>query len=102
MKQLTKGIYKASNVFFDTSKIEAQSYNWFTFVIEYRGHVVFNAYEYSLTKRRHQAKVRALMELIGIKVDIVVETEHSLTSDQGQALIQKLLNEEPLKKRSTR
>lgn len=101
MKKLKNGVYEASNVSFDPSKIEATSYNWWTFVIEYRGYVIFNAYTYSPTTRRHQAKVRALMELIGIQTDIVVETKHSLTSAEGQSLVQKLLNEEPLKKRAS-
>lgn len=73
------GLYKASNVKFDPIKIEAISYDWWTFVKVIDGKVVFNEYPYSTTTRRHQYKVRQLMRELGIDIDLVVETKKSLT-----------------------
>jgi hypothetical protein len=64
------GLYKASNVTFSADKIEAFSYGWWRFVGVVEGKVIFNNYGYSNSTRRHQWKVRRLMQDLGIKIDI--------------------------------
>lgn len=66
-------IYKASNVTFDQNTCEAFSYNWWQFVANINGKVVFNNYNYSPTTIKHQYKVRDLLEKLGIKIDLEIE-----------------------------
>ena len=84
--KLIKGIYQASNVTFDSLNIRAQSYNWWTFVKQFSGKVVFNEHAYSTTTQRHQYKVRQLMKELNVKIDIVCETRASLDDDQWTKL----------------
>jgi hypothetical protein len=62
--------YKAQNVTFDPSLCEARSYAWWVFVAKVEGNVIFNNYRYSVTTSRHQAKVRSLLNDLGISIDI--------------------------------
>ncbi len=79
MKYMSKtGIYKASNVIFNPTTIEAISYNWWSFVKKIKGKVVFNDYNYSNTTRRHQYKVKQLMHELGIKIDLIVKVDEGL------------------------
>lgn len=63
------GIYKASNVEFNPDTLSAYSYNWWRFVAKVDGKVVFNNYRYSASTSKHQSKVRALLNELGIKID---------------------------------
>lgn len=97
MKQLKKsGVYQASNVTFDPSQIEARSYKWWVFVKVIGGKVVFNEYPYSNTTRRHQAKVKTLMNDLGIKIDYVVSTRESLDHSQVLNIAIENINKEIL------
>lgn len=78
---VTQKIWKASNVTFATQPIKATSYDWWTFVREINGRVVFNGFRYSVTTAGHQAKVRRLMTQLNIRVDFEVETCKSLDTD---------------------
>lgn len=79
MKYFSKaGLYKASNVLFDPVKIEARSYGWWIFVAYIGGRVVFNDYPYSNTTRRHQQKVRQLMQSLGIHIDVYIAAPRGL------------------------
>lgn len=80
MKNLIKkpNLYKATNVTFDASQIEAFSYAWWRFVKVIDGLVVFNEYRYSATTSKHQYKVKALMRDLGIEIDLFVKTKASL------------------------
>lgn len=68
------GIYKASNVSFDPSSVEAFSYGWWNFVRKINGAVVFNNYSYSSSTSKHQSKVWRQMDALGIKIDLFVKT----------------------------
>lgn len=84
MKFFTKlGLYKASNVTFNPKTLEANSYGWWSFVRVINGQVVFNDYRYSSSTQRHQRKVRNLMEALGIKIDIFVESPEGLQNIQS-------------------
>jgi hypothetical protein len=72
--------YKAANVSFDPSTVTAVSYDWWTFVMVIDGQVVFNAYPYSVTTKRHQARVKQTMQELGIEIDLEVLTRLSLTN----------------------
>lgn len=75
MKYFVKlGIYKASNVEFNPKTLSATSY-WWEFVRQVDGKVLFNTYRYSLTTARHQAKVRSLMNSLGISFEEVAMRE---------------------------
>lgn len=81
------GLYKGSNVTFNEETREAKSYNWWMFVKLVNGKVVFNNYFYSSTTNRHQAKVRQLLNDLGITIDYFVELKGSLSGDwQGECL----------------
>lgn len=73
--------YKASNVELDLNKFEARSYDWWVFVKRINGKLVFNTYTYSYTTRRHQWKVRHLIERdLGLNIDIEIEAPKGLQS----------------------
>lgn len=80
MKNTVKNptLYKAANVTFDASQIEAFSYGWWKFVKVIQGKIVFNEYSYSTTTSKHQYKVKALMRELGLEVDLYVKTKASL------------------------
>lgn len=79
MKHYKKtNLYKASNVTFDPTKIEATSYSWWLFVKRIKGKTVFNSYRYSISTSKHQSKVRSLMRQLGIKIDRDVEIKDGL------------------------
>jgi len=68
-KKLKK--YKASNVSLTVEpKLEAYSYNWWLFVVRYKGLVIFNDTNYSNPTCKHQSKVRGVLYDLGIKIDI--------------------------------
>lgn len=71
-------IYKASNVTFNPETFEAHSYGWWKFVSKVNGIVIFNDLRYSISTRKHQLKVRRLLNELGVKVDLVVNTRMSL------------------------
>lgn len=62
--------YKANNVSFNPETISAYSYGWWKFVGVVEGVVIFNNHRYSTTTSGHQAKVRRLMNELGIKIDV--------------------------------
>jgi hypothetical protein len=72
------GLYKASNVTFNPSRIEAYSYDWWKFVSKINGYIVFNNYTYSTTTCRHQHKVRRLLKSLGIDVNITIKAPKGL------------------------
>jgi hypothetical protein len=65
-------IYQGSNynVTFDPKTKKATSYNWWVFVAEIEGKIIFNNYRYSVTTSKHQQKVKDLLHELGIKIDI--------------------------------
>ena len=84
------GIYQASNynVTFDPKKIEARSYKWWVFVAEVEGKVIFNNYRYSNSTSKHQSKVRALLNDLGIKIDIEMPLPKGISDNSLAFLIQ--------------
>ena len=76
--------YEASNVSFNPDTIEAFSYGWWKFVTVIDGKVIFNNYNYSPSTCKHQSKVRVLMEKLGIKIDMIVNTRANLRSHVWQ------------------
>lgn len=81
------GLYKASNVTFNSYTLEAYSYDWWKFVAKVDGYVVFNDYYYSPTTLRHQAKVRRLLEELGVNIDILVHIKEGLQHPDFKRLI---------------
>lgn len=81
MKHLKKSnCYKASNCFFDATKIHATSYSWWTFVKVINKSIVFNNYMYSMATRGHQYKVKNTMRQLGLGCDFLIESPKSLDS----------------------
>lgn len=76
--KLIKGVYKASNVTFDTRTNTAVSYDWWAFCRVIDGVLVFNEYPYSKTTQRHQYKVKRLLEQLWLEVGLFVNVEESL------------------------
>lgn len=72
------GIYKASNVTFDSAAMVAVSYGWWVFVARIGGKVVFNNYFYSQATRGHQRKVRNQLERLGIAIDLEIAAPRGL------------------------
>ena len=64
------GLYKASNLTFNPSTLDAYSYGYWRFVARVEGVVIFNNYRYSNSTSKHQYKVRSLLKSLGIKIDI--------------------------------
>lgn len=84
MKRLkSKNLWKAANVEFNADTIEARSYAWWIFVKKINGLVVFNSYKYSVTTAKHQRKLRDLLNDLGIKIDLEVQTPVSLGADHA-------------------
>lgn len=73
------GFYQSANVVFDPKTIHATSYNWWSFVAVIKGKTIFNSYRYSVTTAKHQSKVRQLMQELGIKIDLEIQTSKSLS-----------------------
>lgn len=67
----TQGVYKASNVWFNPSEMVAKSYNWWIFVRKINGKIYFNNHAYSNSTRKHQSKVRDVLQDLGIKYTTV-------------------------------
>jgi len=63
----------------DLKKIQATSYDWWVFVKNLKGKVVFNDYYYSSPTRYHQVGTKALLKKLGVKVDVHVSTRYSLS-----------------------
>lgn len=74
-------LYKASNVTFNPETNSAYSYDWWQFVAEINGKIVFNTYYYSPSTCGHQHKVRRLLNDLGIKIDLEVSCPSGLQSD---------------------
>jgi hypothetical protein len=72
------GVYQARNVTFNPETCAAFSYVWWQFMARIKGKVVFNNYGYSNSTRKHQSKVRSLLQELGIKIDRVVQVRHGL------------------------
>lgn len=66
-------IYKAKNVTFNPSTLNAYSYGWWRFVARIDGITIFNSFKYSVTTGRHQSKVSTLMNQLGIQVDLTLK-----------------------------
>lgn len=77
-------IYKASNVTFDPESMVADSYNWWNFVQKINGYVVFNNYFYSRSTRKHQAKVRSVLNQLNINIDVEVNISMGLQACYGE------------------
>ena len=78
-KLVTKNVYKSANCLFNADEVAAWSYAHWQFVRVIQGKVVFNAYRYSNTTAKHQYRVRALMESLGVRIDVVANVRESLT-----------------------
>lgn len=71
-------LYKACNVTFNPNTLDARSYNWWSFVTKVGNKVIFNNYSYSNSTRKHQSKVKSLMNELGISIDFYVEAPEGL------------------------
>lgn len=86
-------VYKASNVSFEPDSIAAYSYDWWQFVRVVNGSVVFNDYSYSPSTRKHQYKVRSLLNQLNINIDLVINTRAGLQACNGVHSFQDLATE---------
>lgn len=80
-------IYKANNVTFNPTTLDAFSYDWWQFVGVVEGKVIFNNYNYSPTTRKHQHKVRRLLNELGIKIDIEMPIPSGLPKSHIQGAV---------------
>lgn len=84
MKRLkTKPIWKASNVWLDTSQMIAKSYDWWIFVKSFNGRIVFNNYNYSNSTIKHQAKVSKVLDFLNLKISHYIEAPNGLQDLTG-------------------
>jgi len=60
---------------------DAYSFGWWRFVKVIDGRVVFNNYDYSVTTRGHQWRIRDLLNELGIEIDFVINMPHSLDDE---------------------
>lgn len=67
-------LFKANNVTFNPETNVATSYDWWEFTSVINGKLVFNSYNYSPSTTKHQYKVRALLNELGINVDITIHS----------------------------
>lgn len=81
-------IYKASAVTFNPQTMEAYSYSWWKFVAIVEGKVIFNDYYYSPSTRKHQSKVRSLLQELGITIDISMPLPAGIVGNNLQAMIE--------------
>lgn len=65
-------IFKDRNVSFNPKTFEAYSYDWWCFVKQIKGQIVFNDYGYSMTTNKHQGTVRRLLQELGVNMDKVI------------------------------
>lgn len=73
------GLYKASNVTFNPKTLSAHSYDWWQFVKQIDGKVIFNNYRYSQSTSKHQRKVAQVLQELGIVYE-TVKTVKSLAN----------------------
>lgn len=97
--------FEASNVSFNVLTEVALSYNWWIFVKRINGKLVFNNYGYSVSTRKHQSKVRNLLNKLGKTIDLVIEAPRGLDNlenakEHYQFLISELIRE--TKKKGTK
>ena len=71
---------------FNPFTLDAYSYGHWKFVKVINGKVVFNDYRYSVTTRTHQNAIEALLNQLGVKVDLTVDMRSSLDSFESDAL----------------
>lgn len=90
-------MYKASNVTFNPETNRAHSYDWWCFVREFNGKIVFNNYNYSNTTRKHQGKVRQLLRELGINIDLVIECPQSLNDSDISSFVKSYYSKEIVK-----
>jgi hypothetical protein len=77
-------IYRAANVSFNPTTLEAYSYAWWKFVGVVEGQLIFNNYRYSNTTSGHQAKVRHLLNELGVKIDLSMPIPRGLPGTYGK------------------
>jgi hypothetical protein len=81
MKYFSKAnIYKNSTgtcIYYPERK-EATSYDWWTFVKEINGLLVFNNYFYSRVTSKHQSNMRHLLSKLGVNIDITIQAPKGL------------------------
>lgn len=70
--------FEASNVSYNADFKSAFSYRWWKFVSVIGKKTVFNNYNYSVSTRKHQNKVRNLMASLGHPIDVFVSIRDSL------------------------
>lgn len=73
------GLYKASNVTFNPKTLSAHSYDWWQFVKQVDGKVIFNNYRYSQSTSKHQRKVAGVLQELGITYE-TIKTVKSLAN----------------------
>ncbi len=74
-------LYKGANNYFNPTTKEAYSYDWWCYVREIRGKLVFNDHNYSMTTCGHQSRMKSLLEELGLKIDVYVDMRASLDAD---------------------
>ena len=74
------------NNWFCQDKMQAESFNWWTYFYVIKGKNVFNDYSYSVSTSAHQRYLKACLKELGIKIDVFVYQRESLLS-YGQPYI---------------
>jgi hypothetical protein len=73
-------MYKSHNVKFNPETMDAHSYSWWRFVARIDGKIIFNSYRYSVTTAKHQREVRAILNDLGIKIDLDLQLPNGINS----------------------
>ncbi len=81
------GIYQRANynITFNPNTLDAISYKWWRFVARVEGKVIFNTYRYSVSTSKQQREVRALMQELGIRIDMFLTLPRGIRHDQSLA-----------------
>ena len=84
--------FEGSNVSFNPNTMVAKSYNWWVFVAEINGKVIFNNSRYSPSTGKHQTKVRKLVS----NIDLVLQNTRESLATGELALILEIKNTKEL------
>lgn len=83
----SSGLYKASNVIFNTNDNTGWSYDWWCLFKNINGKNVLNTYNYSNSTIKHRYKIERLLDELGISIDMRIECPAGLhVSDPSQSV----------------
>ncbi len=73
-----EAVFKSSNFFFDPKTLYATSYGWYPLLKVIKGKLVLNNYYYSRSTIKHVIRLYRILDLLGIKIDYVIQAPQGL------------------------